>query len=114
MEKVGGRLDDLSVNHVLLAVGNCAYIIHSLTVMVKKCPCAKVVMCTINTKYRLFVAAATLCLHAIPPAHGKTVSGILRSDAAKENNGQYITRFLFHGRCVRHSSVTLLDWIHLD
>ncbi|XP_072564408.1 integral membrane protein GPR180-like [Paramormyrops kingsleyae] len=65
--------------------------------MVKKCPYAKVVMCTINTKYLLFVAAAALCLHAIPPAHGKTVSGILRSDAAKENNGQYITRFLFHG-----------------
>ncbi|XP_052414872.1 integral membrane protein GPR180 isoform X2 [Carassius gibelio] len=31
------------------------------------------------------------------PAAGKTVSGIFRSDAARENNGQYITRFLYHG-----------------
>ncbi|KAK9973874.1 hypothetical protein ABG768_024574 [Culter alburnus] len=31
------------------------------------------------------------------PAAGKTVSGVFRSDAARENNGQYITRFLYHG-----------------
>ncbi|XP_051752912.1 integral membrane protein GPR180 [Ctenopharyngodon idella] len=31
------------------------------------------------------------------PAAGKTISGVFRSDAARENNGQYITRFLYHG-----------------
>ncbi|XP_042610060.1 integral membrane protein GPR180 [Cyprinus carpio] len=31
------------------------------------------------------------------PAAGKTVSGVFRSDAARENKGQYITRFLYHG-----------------
>ncbi|XP_067314795.1 integral membrane protein GPR180 [Pseudorasbora parva] len=31
------------------------------------------------------------------PAAGKTVSGVFRSDAARENNGQYIARFLYHG-----------------
>uniref|UniRef100_A0A672PWZ7 G protein-coupled receptor 180 n=1 Tax=Sinocyclocheilus grahami TaxID=75366 RepID=A0A672PWZ7_SINGR len=34
------------------------------------------------------------------PAAGKTVSGVFRSDAARENNGQYITRFLYHGECL--------------
>ncbi|KAK2889693.1 hypothetical protein QQF64_028071 [Cirrhinus molitorella] len=31
------------------------------------------------------------------PAAGKTVSGVFRSDAARDNAGQYITRFLYHG-----------------
>ncbi|KAG1930187.1 integral membrane protein GPR180 [Pimephales promelas] len=31
------------------------------------------------------------------PVAGKTVSGVFRSDAARENYGQYITRFLYHG-----------------
>ncbi|KAJ8338546.1 hypothetical protein SKAU_G00375120 [Synaphobranchus kaupii] len=30
-------------------------------------------------------------------ANGKTILGVFKSDAARENNGQYITRFLFHG-----------------
>ncbi|XP_048835244.1 integral membrane protein GPR180-like isoform X1 [Brienomyrus brachyistius] len=30
-------------------------------------------------------------------ASGKTVTGVFRSDAAREHNGQYITKFLFHG-----------------
>lgn len=34
------------------------------------------------------------------PAAGKTISGVFRSDAARENNGQYITRFLYHGACL--------------
>ncbi|KAL4635759.1 integral membrane protein GPR180 [Arapaima gigas] len=47
------------------------------------------------------VSVATLTiaiyLHCIPLSYGKTVSQVLRSAAAKENNGQYITKFLFHG-----------------
>lgn len=31
------------------------------------------------------------------PAAGKTVSGVFKSNTARENNGQYITRFLYHG-----------------
>ncbi|KAG5852301.1 hypothetical protein ANANG_G00060940 [Anguilla anguilla] len=31
-------------------------------------------------------------------ANGKTVLGVFKSDAARENKGQYITRFLFHGQ----------------
>ncbi|XP_051562069.1 integral membrane protein GPR180 [Myxocyprinus asiaticus] len=31
------------------------------------------------------------------PATGKTVSGVFRSNKARESNGQYITRFLYHG-----------------
>ncbi|XP_036401867.1 integral membrane protein GPR180-like [Megalops cyprinoides] len=34
----------------------------------------------------------------VPVTSGKTVSGLFKSDAARENNGQYITRFLFHGK----------------
>ncbi|KAI4886649.1 hypothetical protein NFI96_012769 [Prochilodus magdalenae] len=36
-------------------------------------------------------------MHNFCPAVGKTVSGLFRSDTARENNGQYITRFLYHG-----------------
>ncbi|XP_017568413.1 integral membrane protein GPR180 isoform X1 [Pygocentrus nattereri] len=35
--------------------------------------------------------------HSVCPAVGKTVSGVFRSDTARDNNGQYITRFLYHG-----------------
>ncbi|XP_073688990.1 integral membrane protein GPR180-like [Garra rufa] len=31
------------------------------------------------------------------PALGKTVSGVFSSEAARENDGQYISRFLYHG-----------------
>ncbi|XP_018597214.2 integral membrane protein GPR180 [Scleropages formosus] len=43
------------------------------------------------------VLAIAVYLQALPLSYGKTVSGVLRSGAAKENNGQYITKFLFHG-----------------
>ncbi|XP_017337799.1 integral membrane protein GPR180 isoform X2 [Ictalurus punctatus] len=36
-------------------------------------------------------------VHSYCPAGGKTVSGVFRSHIARENNGQYITRFLYHG-----------------
>ncbi|XP_076872040.1 integral membrane protein GPR180 [Brachyhypopomus gauderio] len=36
-------------------------------------------------------------MHSHSSADGKTVSGVFRSDAAREHHGQYITRFLYHG-----------------
>ncbi|KAK1798083.1 hypothetical protein P4O66_000583 [Electrophorus voltai] len=36
-------------------------------------------------------------MHSHCAADGKTVFGVFRSDAARENHGQYITRFLYHG-----------------
>ncbi|XP_060775104.1 integral membrane protein GPR180 isoform X2 [Neoarius graeffei] len=36
-------------------------------------------------------------LHSYYPADGKTVSGVFRSHVARENYGQYITRFLYYG-----------------
>lgn len=32
------------------------------------------------------------------PVYGKTVSGVFQSHTARENHGQYITRFLYHGK----------------
>lgn len=40
------------------------------------------------------LTAFILCAAA---AFGKTVSGVFRSDAARQQNGQYITRFMYHG-----------------
>ncbi|MBN3318655.1 GP180 protein, partial [Atractosteus spatula] len=37
------------------------------------------------------------CTSFVPSANGKTVSGLFRSETARENIGQYITKFLFHG-----------------
>ncbi|KAA0712676.1 Integral membrane protein GPR180 [Triplophysa tibetana] len=45
----------------------------------------------------LFVINIIALLFSSSPANAKTVSGVFRSDAARENNGQYITRFLYHG-----------------
>ncbi|XP_036397334.1 integral membrane protein GPR180-like [Megalops cyprinoides] len=44
-----------------------------------------------------FIVMLTAYLYCVPLAKGKTISGVFRSDAARENNGQYITKFLFHG-----------------
>ncbi|XP_072539976.1 integral membrane protein GPR180 [Salminus brasiliensis] len=44
-----------------------------------------------------FLVILIALLYSVCPAVGKTISGVFRSDAARENNGQYITRFLYHG-----------------
>ncbi|XP_053353794.1 integral membrane protein GPR180 [Clarias gariepinus] len=36
-------------------------------------------------------------VHTYYPADGKTVSGVFQSHTARENNGQYIAKFLYHG-----------------
>ncbi|KAI1899008.1 hypothetical protein AGOR_G00078260 [Albula goreensis] len=45
-----------------------------------------------------FMVSLIVYLQCVPLSSGKTVSGVFRSDAARENNGQYITRFLFQGQ----------------
>lgn len=45
----------------------------------------------------VFVLSLTILLFTSCPATAKTVSGVFRSDAARETRGQYITRFQFHG-----------------
>lgn len=50
-----------------------------------------------NENMFLFVINIIALLFSSCPANAKTVSGVFRSDAARENNGQYITRFLYHG-----------------
>ncbi|XP_053493601.1 integral membrane protein GPR180 isoform X2 [Ictalurus furcatus] len=44
-----------------------------------------------------FTIIVIASVHSYCPAGGKTVSGVFRSHIARENNGQYITRFLYHG-----------------
>lgn len=44
-----------------------------------------------------FTVILLVFVHCYCLADGKTVSGVFRSHIARENNGQYITRFLFHG-----------------
>uniref|UniRef100_A0A4W5PJY8 GPR180-like N-terminal domain-containing protein n=1 Tax=Hucho hucho TaxID=62062 RepID=A0A4W5PJY8_9TELE len=39
----------------------------------------------------------TAFLLCIPDSFGKTVSGVFKSDAAREQNGQYITKFMYNG-----------------
>lgn len=46
-------------------------------------------------------------LHCVSLANGKTVSGVFKSDAARENNGQYITRFLFHGKSADDTTLVI-------
>uniref|UniRef100_A0A3B1IS93 G protein-coupled receptor 180 n=1 Tax=Astyanax mexicanus TaxID=7994 RepID=A0A3B1IS93_ASTMX len=46
---------------------------------------------------RSFSVLLLALLHWVFPAAGKTISGLFRSETARENNGQYITRFLYHG-----------------
>uniref|UniRef100_A0A8C7NKW4 Intimal thickness related receptor IRP domain-containing protein n=1 Tax=Oncorhynchus mykiss TaxID=8022 RepID=A0A8C7NKW4_ONCMY len=41
----------------------------------------------------------TAFLLCIPATFGKTVSGVFKSDAAREQNGQYITKFMYNGMC---------------
>lgn len=41
----------------------------------------------------------TAFLLCSPATFGKTVSGVFKSDAAREQNGQYITKFMYNGRC---------------
>ncbi|ROK31086.1 Integral membrane protein GPR180 [Anabarilius grahami] len=45
----------------------------------------------------MFVNFIILIVLLFSSAAGKTISGVFRSDAARENNGQYITRFLYRG-----------------
>nr|XP_002662615.5 integral membrane protein GPR180 isoform X1 [Danio rerio] len=47
----------------------------------------------------MFVYSVFLSVLVFSSRHaaGKTVSGVFSSDAARGNNGQYITRFLYHG-----------------
>ncbi|KAJ8003836.1 hypothetical protein DPEC_G00152540 [Dallia pectoralis] len=44
----------------------------------------------------LFMCTCVACM-LCTPAFGKTVSGVFRSDSAREQNGQYITKFMYHG-----------------
>ncbi|XP_028811339.1 integral membrane protein GPR180 [Denticeps clupeoides] len=43
------------------------------------------------------VIALTSLLQCLCLATGKTVSGVFKSDAAREHTGQYITKFFYHG-----------------
>lgn len=45
----------------------------------------------------VFTMILMALVHSYCPAEGKTVLGVFGSQIARENNGQYITRFLYHG-----------------
>ncbi|XP_030639201.1 integral membrane protein GPR180 [Chanos chanos] len=44
-----------------------------------------------------FLIALTALIHSPYPIAGKTVSGVFQSGAARQQNGQYIAKFLYHG-----------------
>lgn len=47
--------------------------------------------------YQFTYCVLTTFLCCPPVAFGKTVLGVFQSDAAREQNGQYITTFMYHG-----------------
>ncbi|KAL4608904.1 integral membrane protein GPR180-like isoform X1 [Arapaima gigas] len=48
--------------------------------------------------FQLTVTLCIFCLHFSPLTNAKTIQGVFSSDAARKSKGQYITKFLFHGR----------------
>lgn len=63
--------------------------------------------CCWNERMFVYFVLLIVLLFTSRPAAGRTLSGVFRSDAARENNGQYIARFLYRGEFLLLISVSI-------
>lgn len=56
-----------------------------------------------------FLASVTFS----PEARGKSVTGVFKSEAARQQEGQFITRFMFRGKNRSRTCITLVSCLFL-